>query len=781
MPKRYRSQAIYHRKPRQRRHSGELAGSRADPLDILRATIDQLPRATSLDDLLERTITSLHDRMGNSVTAIMQLLPDSATLYARSFLSSQPYGGSLMLSIHKGLVGAAASARQTVVANDVSTDQRHVPAEGWDTRSELCVPIITHHGLWGILNLESERANAFPQRVVKIAEIVAQQLAIAVENTALIDQAHEQTLLLERRARELAQVLDLNNHLRVSMDLNTLLQHQADAIGRIMGFQSVVVNLVDVELNHVWVAATFGCTPEEQALLRDATYRWDTFFGDNPEQFQVSRSYFIPAEANFNVPGVYIKANVDGRAAHEWQAEDMLMIPIANHRGEIFGIFSVDDPIDRQRPSLATIQGLEIFAAHAAAAIENVRLFAQSNAALEALKQSNDQQARLLDTVQRTQAELINASKLAAVGTLAAGVAHEFNNLLAGMHGYAELGQLGALEEKDEALEIIRRTCQRGVQITRRLLTFARQTDGARDLTQIDEIADGALQLISWDLARAQIAVVRDYRSNTAVWTESGQIMQVVLNLLSNARDATPPGGSVTVTTRDNQDWVEIAVADTGSGIAETIRDRIFEPFVTTKGALGGSAVAGTGLGLSVSYGIVQAHDGRLLVESASGKGSTFTIQLPRHFEILPAAPPAASPATPPAAPALPLHILVVDDEAPVRTVVAQILTRAGHIVAQASDGLDALSRSDSERWDLIISDVTMPGLDGPNLIGQLRARGITTPAILMTGRVDGGGLGQDQSSDMITVMAKPFDRAKLLATIGSAVGRESERLRVKD
>jgi signal transduction histidine kinase/ActR/RegA family two-component response regulator len=444
------------------------------------------------------------------------------------------------------------------------------------------------------------------------------------------------------------------------------------------------------------------------------------------------------------------------------------MIPIANQRGDVFGIFSVDDPIDRQRPSLATIQGLEIFAAHAAAAIENVRLFAQTQAALEALKQSNAQQARLLDTVQRTQAELITASKLAAVGTLAAGVAHEFNNLLAGMHGYAELGYLGTLEEKDEALEIVRRTCQRGVQITRRLLTFARQDNGTRELAPIDEIAEGALQLISWDLARAQLTIVRNYHSSTAVWAESGQIMQVVLNLLTNARDATPAGGTVTITTRDSKDWVELTVADTGAGIAESIRERIFEPFVTTKGALGGSAVAGTGLGLSVSYGIMQAHNGRLLVESTVGTGSSFTLHLPRHFEILPAALPAA----PPPATHLPLQILVVDDEAPVRTVVAQILTRAGHVVAQASHGLDVLARSDHEHWDLIISDVTMPGLDGPNLIRQLRARGIATQVILMTGRVDSAGLDHAQDSDMISVLEKPFDRTTLLAAVGAATGR---------
>jgi signal transduction histidine kinase/ActR/RegA family two-component response regulator len=770
MSKRQRYQNTPDRQQKTKRHA-RLDATRTEPLNILSATIDQMTHASSLDDLLDRTITTLHQIMDNSVTAVLQLLPDGLTLYGRTVQSTQPYAGSLLLPIHTGLVGAAASNQQTIVANDVAADPRHIPAPGWDTRAELCVPIITHNRLWGILNLESERTNAFPQWVVQITEIVAKQLAIAVENTALIDQAYEQTLLLERRAHELAQVLDLNSHLRVSMDLNTLLQHEAGAIGQIMGFQSVVVNLIDLERNLVWVAATYGCTPEEQALLLDATYRWDTFFGDNPKQFQVSRSYFMPAEANFNIQGVYIRAKIGERIAEEWQADDMLMIPIANDRGEIFGVFSVDDPIDRQRPSLATIQGLEIFASHTAAAIENVRLFAQAQAALEALTQSNEQQARLLDTVQRTQAELITASRLAAIGTLAAGVAHEFNNLLAGMHGYAELGQLGTLDEKDEALEVIRRTCQRGVQITRRLLTFARQSDGTRELARIDEIAEAALQLISWDLARAQITVERDYRSATAIWADSGQIMQVVLNLLSNARDATPPGGVVTISTSENDEWVDLTVADTGSGIAETIRERIFEPFVTTKGALGGGAVAGTGLGLSVSYGIVHSHEGRLLVESAIGSGSSFTVRLRRHFEALPAEPPTA----PPRVETLPLHILVVDDEAPVCAVVAQILARAGHSVTQSSDGMDALARSDHERWDLIISDVTMPGLSGPNLIKQLRARGIATPVILMTGRVDSDGLTYAQGSDAIGVLAKPFDRATLLATIGAALGREAK------
>ncbi len=768
MPKTSRGIAIHRRTAKRLREHAPPRGTHApgDPLNLIQLILGQMSGATSLSELLERTVGCLHSLMDNTSTAVLQLLADDSLLYCRAFQSALPYGGSPAIPLDTGLIGAAARSGQTVLATDVRADPRFVPADGWIVRSELCVPIITRHGLWGVLNLDSDQVDAYPPWLVQMAEIIAQQLAIAVENTALVDQEREQAQLLERHARDLTQILTLNSQLRVSMDMDALLQHLADSISTVMGFQAVIVNLVDVSNNHVWVAAMAGCTEEEEAILRDATYAWDTFLGDDPERYRVSNSYFIPAEAGYVPEGIFITPTLDERAPHEWQADDILMIPITNHRGEVLGVLSVDDPKDRQRPGLATIQGLEIFASQAAAAIENARLFAQTEAALHALRDAHERQAQLLEDVRRTQAELITASKLAAVGTLAAGVAHEFNNLLAGMHGYAELGQTGTQLDKDEALEVIRRTCQRGVQITRSLLTFARQGESQRELARIDEIAEGALQLISWDLTKSGIKVVREFRSTAMIWADSGQIMQVVLNLLTNARDAMhPKGGTVTITTGELDSWVELSVEDTGSGIPEAIREHIFEPFVTTKGALGGSATAGTGLGLAVSYGIAQSHGGRFLVESTVGQGSRFTVRLPRGMgEVAPVPAPAPAPR------ARPGRILIVDDEVQVRTMLTALLSRGGHTVAQAADGQDVIDRCEREQWDLIISDMTMPRLDGPSMIQQLRARDITTPIILVTGRVDTEGLARARASDACTVLAKPFAAAALLAAVATTL-----------
>ncbi|MBK9713624.1 MAG: GAF domain-containing protein [Kouleothrix sp.] len=239
--------------------------------------------------------------------------------------------------------------------------------------------------------------------------------------------------------------------------------------------------------------------------------------------------------------------------------------------------------------------------------------------------------ARLFDELRRKQAELIQSSKLAAVGTFAAGIAHEFNNLLGSMLGYAELGyHADDVEEKNHSLDVVMHACRRGRSITRGLLTFARRQEHRRALGDITDAIDETLTLVELDLNRARIAIVRQIEPVPPTICDLGQLSQVVLNLITNARDAMKPqGGTLTVGLRERRGMIELSVADTGSGIPDEIRDKIFEPFVTTKGALGGSQTPGTGLGLSVSYGIVQEHGGTIEVDSDVGRGTTMIVRVP--------------------------------------------------------------------------------------------------------------------------------------------------------
>jgi signal transduction histidine kinase len=289
-----------------------------------------------------------------------------------------------------------------------------------------------------------------------------------------------------------------------------------------------------------------------------------------------------------------------------WAA--VMSIPLIGEQG-VLGVICL--AFDELRGLEADEQRvLTSFARQAATVIENVRLF---------------------DELNRKQDELIQSSKLAAVGTFAAGIAHEFNNLLAGMLGHAELGyRIPDMAEKNHALDVVIQSCRRGRSITQGLLTFARRREHKRQRADVAAAIDETLMLVDVDLRKSHIEIVREIELVPPTVCDLGQIAQVVLNLVTNARDAMKPeGGTLTIGLREHNDTIEISVGDTGCGIPEDLRDKIFEPFVTTKGALGGSQTPGTGLGLSVSYGIVRDHGGEILVESSVGRGTTLTVRLP--------------------------------------------------------------------------------------------------------------------------------------------------------
>lgn len=241
-------------------------------------------------------------------------------------------------------------------------------------------------------------------------------------------------------------------------------------------------------------------------------------------------------------------------------------------------------------------------------------------------KELAEERGRLLEELRLRQEELISASKLAALGTFSAGIAHEFGNLLAVVDGQAQVGLMSNdASEMRQSLNMTLITARRGRTITQGLLTFARQGESQKIMTQLQEVIEDTLNMIQSDFEQAGVQIVRHLQPLPPTSCDPGQIMQVLLNILGNARDALHErdGGTITFTTRHENGQIFMAITDNGSGIELALLEQLFQPFVTTKGALG------TGLGLAICYGIVEGHRGQIKVDSIVGQGTTMTIRLP--------------------------------------------------------------------------------------------------------------------------------------------------------
>lgn len=370
------------------------------------------------------------------------------------------------------------------------------------------------------------------------------------------------------------------------------------------------------------------------------------------------------------------------------------------------------------------------------------------------------------EALSRTQTQLIQAEKLRALGEMAAGVAHDFNNLLTPVLGQAELMAAklseGALPapELQRRLMVIRQAALDGAETVRRLLDFtlARQKPSEVQMLNLKDLVTEVLAVAEprWkDEAHAQgreIEVVTDLRV-AAAQGNSAEIREVLLNLIFNALDAMPASGRLTVSSRADDGAVVLEVGDTGVGMLPDLISRIFEPFYTTKGP------QRSGLGLSVSYGIVHRHGGQLSVESRPGQGSTFSLRLP-----LRAASVASEDTMPPENPASTgLRVLVVDDDEQVRTTLCDILRAAGHHVWEAASGPEALACLEGQTVDTVCTDLGMPGMNGLRLADCIHTRWPETKVGLITGwgaRVE----RQDLAAHGIAfLVAKPFRKEEIL------------------
>ena len=390
------------------------------------------------------------------------------------------------------------------------------------------------------------------------------------------------------------------------------------------------------------------------------------------------------------------------------------------------------------------------------------------------LQSSRAELERALQQVRTTQEQLIQSEKLSAVGQFVAGVAHELNNPLTAVVGYAELLQSMSNDAKmRDNLERIAKSALRCHKIVHSLLSFARQHAPERKLVQLHSIVEDVLEIMAYDLRTSNVRIVREFAFPLPpIMADAHQLQQVFINILGNARQAIEPvqrDGQIIVRTRESGQNVVIEFQDNGPGIKPEHLARIFDPFFTTK-----PVGKGTGLGLSLCYGLIQEHGGSISARSERGDGATFTIELPVAAGVpaqtLLRSGGSIAPFTGGAPAASGRSVLVVDDEPWILELAEELVRADGHAVETASGGEQALEKIGRRKFDVILSDWKMPGLNGIGLYEHLRA---TEPAsagrmVFMTGDVVSDTFQDFLREHQLTCLSKPFARREFRAAIGS-------------
>ncbi len=387
----------------------------------------------------------------------------------------------------------------------------------------------------------------------------------------------------------------------------------------------------------------------------------------------------------------------------------------------------------------------------------------------ETLEQKVAERTREL---RETQQQIIMQERLRAFGEMAGGIVHDFNNALMSVIGYSELllhddEQLADMATTRRFLQIINTAGQDASHVISRLRDFYRPREAIDLFSRVDlnEIIEQCVPLTQpkWkDHALGEgreIVLVLDLAKVPAISGNASDLREIATNLVFNAVDAMPRGGTITLRSASDAGEVIFEVIDTGVGMTAEVRHRCLEPFFSTKGE------KGTGLGLSMVFGIVKRHEGSVEIESEEGKGTVFRIRLPAQISTQDVCVAEAFEL------GRSLNVLVVDDEPVARDVIARYLVTDGHRVITAINGQEALERVKRESFDLLITDHAMPGMNGIQLAASVREMRAGQPIVLVTGFGEGRVDSSELQNDIDLVMRKPVPRHELRRALVSVLG----------
>jgi len=477
----------------------------------------------------------------------------------------------------------------------------------------MLVPLRYRGRTNGMLTLEKSRAEDFSVYDTHLITVIAGHLAGLLEYSRLREEA-------EARAGNLGLIHEVVQEVIGLLDKQEVVQITAELLVQYFGYEFAVILLVDEEKRATVCGAGGTRAPESESLLSEFSYLADSDRGGITRQVLLTGESMLINDVNLSP----LYRSIEG-----WDAGSELCVPLKD--GErVIGLMDIESS-SKNAFGQNDFMALESLAGILSSVISNADQYQRSQESVRQLRQTQQELQTRIEAQLEAERRLIQAEKLAAVGEMAAGIAHELNNPLTTVTGFTEL----VLEEMPDGevsrsdLELVLREARRARDVVRRLLDFSRRSESERTRVDLNEVLDDVLSLTTHLMHTSGVHLDVSLGKNLPwVSVDRNQMKQVFLNLFHNALQAMPTGGQLFIRSaarqRDGRKWVTASITDTGAGIMPEDRERIFEPFFTTKSSQGG-----TGLGLSVTYGIVSDHGGEIEVESEVGQGTSFTVWLP--------------------------------------------------------------------------------------------------------------------------------------------------------
>ncbi len=476
--------------------------------------------------------------------------------------------------------------------------------------SGLYVPLRFRGQIIGILCVEIQRNNAFNMYDESLIVVIASHLASLADYTRVREEA-------EGRARNLGLIHEVVQQVIGLTDTHAVAEITSDLLARYFAYELAAVFIADDRGN--LTIGGFGGASQNVVKRAMKSFEYPVSGGITGHVFETGEGLVVND----------VLEDSRYRSIKGWQAGSEMCVAIREGT-KILGIIDVESS-SRNAFTHNDFLALESLAGILASVISSADQYQRLQETISQLRSTQMELRARMDAQRSAENRLIQAAKLAAVGEMAAGIAHELNNPLTSVTGFAELAleEIPQDSETHRDVEMVLREALRARDVVRRLLDFARQGESTRARASLNEVVEDVVALSKHLIHTSGVELRLDLEKNLPwVLVDSNQMKQVLLNLVHNALQAMPGGGEMRILTesvsRNGRDWIVVSVMDTGVGIPQTEQARIFEPFYTTKGNQGG-----TGLGLSVTYGIVTDHSGQIEVESQPGMGAKFTVWLP--------------------------------------------------------------------------------------------------------------------------------------------------------